>query len=132
MSTHGNLFLKMMACGDRLQEAQRLEQKAQARFEGHRTEEGSEEWRRARHLVEDLTREFMAAVHEWRQSVQQEIPGIDGSQHISPALREQFLLAGLPESQIAAVAEHLRTCEECRCRIAIWELWGGIVGEQQA
>jgi hypothetical protein len=33
MATHGNLFLKMMACGDRLQEAQRFEEKAEARFE---------------------------------------------------------------------------------------------------
>ena len=28
MATHGDLFLKMMACGDRLQEALRLEEKA--------------------------------------------------------------------------------------------------------
>ena len=132
MATHGNLFLKMMACGDSLLEAQRREEKAQARFEAHRTEEGSEEWRRARHLVENLAWEYMAAVRAWRQSVQQEIAVIEASQHISPALREQFLLAGLPESEIAAIAEHLRTCSECRCRKELWEFWGGIVGEQQA
>ena len=34
MATHGNLFLKMMACGDSLLEAQRCEEKTQARFEG--------------------------------------------------------------------------------------------------
>jgi hypothetical protein len=132
MSTHGNLLFKMMACGDRLQKAQRLEEKVQARFEGHRTEEDNEEWRSARDLVENLAREYMAAVQAWRQSVEQEIADVEASQHISPALGEQFLLAGLPESEIAAIAEHLRTCEECRCRIHIWEFRGGIVGEQQA
>jgi hypothetical protein len=132
MATHGNLLLKMMACGDRLQEAQRLEEKAQAHFEVYRTEEGREEWRRARHLVENLAREYLVGVRAWKQSVQQEIAGLEASQHISPALREQFLWAGLPESEIAAIAEHLRTCEECRCQIDIWEFWGGIMGEQQA
>ena len=132
MATHGNLFLKMMACGDRLQEAQRLEQKAQARFDAHRTEEGSEERRRARLVVDNLAEEYLAALRAWRQSVQQEIAGSEASQHISPALKEQFLLAGLPESEVAAIAEHLRTCEECRCRKDLWEFWDGIVGEKQA
>jgi hypothetical protein len=132
MGTHGNLFLEMMACGDRLREAQRLEEKAEARYEAHRTEEGSEEWRRARQLVDNLAGEYLAAVRAWRQSVQQEIVGSEASQHISPALKEQFLLAGLPDSEIAAIAEHLRTCDECRCRKDLWEFWCGIVGEQQA
>src|SRR5690348_2393158 len=125
MATHGNLFLKVMACGDSLQSAQRLEQKARARFEAHRTEEGSEEWRRARHLVENLAGAYIAAVRAWRQSVQQEIADNEASQHISPALREQFLLAGLPASEIIVIAEHLRTCSECRCRQELWEFWGG-------
>jgi len=132
MGTHGNLFLKMMACGDRLQEAQRFEKKAEARFEAYRTEEGREEWSRARRLVDNLAREYMAAVQAWWQSVPQEIAGIEASQHISPALKEQFLLAGLPESEVAAIAEHLRTCEECRCRKDLWEFWCGVVGERQA
>jgi hypothetical protein len=131
MATHGNLLLKMMACGDRLQEAQRLKEKAQARFEVYRTEEGREEWRRARDLVENLAREYLVGVRAWRQSVQQEIAGVEASQHISPALREQVLLAGLPESEIATIAEHLRTCSECRCRIDIWEFWGGLLGNSR-
>jgi len=132
METHGNLFSKMMACGDRLQAAQRFEEKAEARFEASRTEEGQEEWSRSRRLVDNLAREYMAAVQAWRQSVSREIAGIEPSQHISPALKEQFLLAGLPESEVAAIAEHLRTCEECRCRLDIWEFWGRTLGEQQA
>ena len=60
--------------------------------------------------MENLAWEYLAAVRAWRQSVQQEIAVIEASQHISPALREQFLLAGLPESEVAAIAEHLRTC----------------------
>ena len=86
MVTRGNLFLKMMACGDRLRVAQRLEEKAEARFEAHRTEEGSEERRRASQLVDNLAGKYLA-VRAWRQSVQQEIAGGVASQHISPVLR---------------------------------------------
>jgi len=132
MATHGNLFLKMLDCGDSLREPQQLEGKAQARFEVHRTEERSKEWRRTRQRVDNLAQEYLAAVRAWRQSVQQESAVIGALQHISAALREQILLAGLPESEIAAIAEHLRICSECRCRIEIWEFWGEIVGDQQA
>ena len=128
MATHGNLFLKMMACGDRLQEAQRGEEKAEARFDAHRTEEDREEWRRARHLVDNLAGDYLEAVRAWSQSVQQEIANSEAPQHISPALREQFLLAGLPASEMAVIAEHLRTCSECRCRMDLWKFWSEIGG----
>ncbi len=132
MATHGKLFLKMTACGDSLLEAQRREAKALARFEAHPTEEGSEEWRRARHLVENRAREYMAVVRAWRETSHKGIAVNEASQHISPELREQLLWAGLPQSEVAAIAEHLRTCSECRCQEELWEFWGGMGGEQPA
>jgi hypothetical protein len=131
VGTNGNLFLKMTVCGHRLGEAQRRGEKAQAHFQPHQTEEGNEEWRRARRLVENLARGYMAAARAWSQSLQPE-SAVEASQHISPALTEQFLLAGLPESEIAAIAKHLRICSECRCRKDLWDFWVGIAGEQQA
>ena len=83
-------------------------------------------------LVDNLAQEYTAAVRAWRQSVPQESAVTEASQHISPALTDQILLAGLPESEIAGIAEHLRTCWECRCRKDLWDFWGGMAGEQQA
>jgi hypothetical protein len=118
-----------MTCGQRLIEAQQFEEKSQARFQANRTQEGSEEWSRARRLVEDLASEYLAAVRAWKEPAQEGIGDVEPirSQHISPAMKEQFLLAGLPESEVAMIAEHLRSCPECRCRKDLWNFWGGVV-----
>ena len=41
----------------------------------------------------------------------------DGAEHISEAMLEQILCAGVPESEMAAVEEHLKNCAYCRARL---------------
>ena len=52
------------------------------------------------------------------------------SNHISNDLMEQFHLAGLPESDVAAVWEHLRNCSHCRCRSESFAFWFALCSGQ--
>jgi hypothetical protein len=38
-------------------------------------------------------------------------------EHISEVMLEQILHAGLPESEMARLEEHLKVCEFCRARL---------------
>ena len=40
-----------------------------------------------------------------------------GADHISDAMLEQMLRAGVPESEMAELEEHLKNCAYCRARL---------------
>jgi|SRR5947209_7548330 len=54
----------------------------------------------------------------------------NGPKHLSATIINQFLLAGLPGSEVLAVAQHLHECEECRCRKELLEFWGEMMEGQ--
>ena len=43
--------------------------------------------------------------------------------HISSAVLDQFIQAGLPQSDALAVQRHLEKCPDCECRKEILEFW---------
>jgi len=65
------LFARMIACGDRLIEAQGLEASLGRSYSKHRR--GFEEWQESRRWVEGLAAEYAAAVRAWRESIEVEV-----------------------------------------------------------
>ena len=43
--------------------------------------------------------------------------------HPSDAVMEQYLLAGLPESDALEFSEHISACSECHCRFEAFKFW---------
>jgi hypothetical protein len=43
--------------------------------------------------------------------------------HLTSEMIDQFLMAGLAESDAVAVGEHLRQCSDCRCRMESHKFW---------
>src|SRR4051812_27333045 len=67
------LFTVMIAAGDRLIEAQRLEESLATLAYERGTAKDVERWKEARRWVEALAVEYGAAVREWLASVQTEL-----------------------------------------------------------
>ena len=45
------------------------------------------------------------------------------TEHVSAELLNQFVVAGLPQSEAVVVLDHVRGCLECRGRVEILEFW---------
>jgi len=45
------------------------------------------------------------------------------STHPSDVILEQYLAAGLPESDALALSEHMASCSECYCRLEVLKFW---------
>jgi len=43
--------------------------------------------------------------------------------HPSDVILEQYLAAGLPESDAVALSEHVASCSECYCRLEVLKFW---------
>ena len=68
-STRKDPFDEMMVAGDRLIEAQRLEDIIGKLYLKRRTEGRLEQWKTARKLVEELGEEYLKAIRNYRESV---------------------------------------------------------------
>jgi hypothetical protein len=44
--------------------------------------------------------------------------------HISAMVMEQYLAAGLPQSEALEVECHLEVCSDCRCLREVFRFWG--------
>ena len=63
-------FNEMMTAGERLIEAQRLENTISKLYSKHPTEQRLEQWKTARKLVEELGEEYLNAIRHYRESVE--------------------------------------------------------------
>lgn len=45
------------------------------------------------------------------------------STHPGDVILEQYLAAGLPESDALALSAHLSGCSECYCRLEVLKFW---------
>jgi hypothetical protein len=68
--TAANSFDVMIACGDRLIEAQRLEASLSDVYA--ESQQGFTEWQESRRWVESLAAEYAAAVGQWREAMERE------------------------------------------------------------
>lgn len=48
---------------------------------------------------------------------------------LSAAVLDQYVQAGLPESEALAVERHLDVCADCRCRKELIEFWADAAGD---
>jgi hypothetical protein len=67
------LFAFMIACGERLMEAQRLEESIGKACSKHGTPEDLAAWKEARQWVDDFTAEYVQAVREWREGIEAQL-----------------------------------------------------------
>ena len=67
-SSRESLFAEMIACGDRLIEAQRLESSLSKLYAKRRC--GFIEWQESRRWVEGLATEYAQAVGRWREGME--------------------------------------------------------------
>jgi hypothetical protein len=51
-------------------------------------------------------------------------------EHVSTAMLEQVLLAGLPESESGAIGQHLATCKICQCSLESLQYWSEIAADR--
>ena len=63
-------FDEMMNAGERLIEAQRLENIISRLYSKHHTEQRLEQWKTARKLAEELAEEYLNAIRNYRESVE--------------------------------------------------------------
>ncbi len=45
------------------------------------------------------------------------------SAHVTADVLDQFIQAGLPESEALSLQRHIELCSECRCRKEVLEFW---------
>jgi len=44
-------------------------------------------------------------------------------EHVSDAMLQQVVLAGLPETESTAIGQHLAGCKICQCRLESLRFW---------
>ena len=54
----------------------------------------------------------------------------DPGEHLSDSLIEQYIIAGLPQSDAEKVHNHLANCSSCHCRFETLEFWAGFCGSE--
>ena len=67
------LFTRMVNSGDRLVEAQRLEESLGKLCSKRGTPENLERWKESRRWVEAFAEEYSTAVREWRENVESQL-----------------------------------------------------------
>jgi hypothetical protein len=72
MAVEVNPFTRMIEAGNRLIEAQRLEDQIGKDYAEHRTQARLETLKAARHDVERLAQEYLATIRGWRESLESE------------------------------------------------------------
>ena len=69
------LFDRMYEAGERLIEAQKVEDNLCQHYSTHRTPQRLERWKYSRRLVEELAEEYLKAIREYREAVEAETMG---------------------------------------------------------